>query len=231
METISPQQTAHPAPTAPPTAAIRVDLTTETRWFFDGPIPDDVRTWFTNHGASGLREQRCDPYRVGETGQIGVKLRSGTVLERKERLRDPEPFSCADGSTGAFETWQRWSPAVHGGEEPKPTVWVEVRKVIHKRRFDADGSEIELTPETRPMDGVGCDAEIVELDVDGRPSWGFAFAAFGSVPDHRPLIWSAWNALLRDEPAPGSLDLRRGMPYGYPEWLIQRCRAVGVELR
>ncbi len=202
-------------------AHVSVDLTTELRWFFNGPLPIDVLSWFTKAGTTGLSEDRWDAYRVGDSHDTGVKRRFGSTLELKLRLEPAESFVVGHDLAGQLELWKRWSPADDRVELREPTDWINVDKTVRKRRFDAAGHEVPLSEETRAMNGQGCDAEIVALSVNGRPAWGFAFAAFGPPEEHRPLLEAAWRTLLTGGPPPSLFVLDPAASYGYPEWLAR----------
>ena len=87
--------------------AATVDLTTEARWFFDGPLPAEVLTWFTNEGTAGVVEDRCDVYRIEEQPRVdvGVKYRNGATLELKLRVRPPQPSTIGRDLDGWMESW------------------------------------------------------------------------------------------------------------------------------
>lgn len=207
---------------------VQVDLTTELRWFFDGPVPADVVAWFTHDGTLGLAELRCDSYRLDGRIDEGVKRRDGTILELKRRQGRPDHHRHGD-LDGQREIWQRWSPADHMIDPDPDTRWVEVEKAITKRRFDPDGSEARLTEATRAMTGDGCDAEVAGVTVAGRSMWTFALAAFGGTGDRTRLLDVAWDGLVHDHPAPMALRLERSNSSGYPEWIrtfLQRDSAI-----
>ncbi len=209
----------------PSVVATSVDLTTEVRWFFHGPLPADVQTWFTRADTVGLVEDRWDSYRVDDVNDTGVKRRFGTTLELKLRMEPPEYFASAEGQIGQLELWQRWSPADDRVDLHENELWMNVNKTVVKRRFDAAGDELPLSEATRAMGGQGCDAEIVALSVDNKPAWGFAFAAFGHHEDHHQLLQAAWGTLLGHEPVPPQLRLGIAGSYGYPEWLSRMANA------
>jgi hypothetical protein len=197
---------------------VSVDLTTELRWFFDGPLPADVRSWFMPNGV-GLLEHRCDTYLLDRRLDVGVKQRSRQTLELKLRTGLPEPASIADDVNGRVETWRRWSPADRLLAMVGDTVWVGIDKTIVKRRFGTDGQEQLLSESTRAMTGEGCDAEIAALSANGREAWTFAFAAFGRPDTHCDLLRTAWRSLVMRQARPDRLRLLIGCSYGYPEWI------------
>ncbi len=197
---------------------VSVDLTTELRWFFDGPLPADVRSWFMPKDV-GLLERRCDTYLFDGRHDTGVKQRSRRTLELKIRTGLSEPTSVADDVHGNIETWRRWSPADHLLSLDHDTVWVNIDKTIVKRRFGTDGQEKLLSESTRAMTGEGCDAEIAALLANGREAWTLAFAAFGQPDTHHNSLRTAWRSLSTRQAPPGRLQLGIGRSYGYPEWI------------
>jgi len=211
--------------TAPIGPEVTVDLTTELRWFLVGRPPDDVVSWFTLGGTTGLAETRRDAYRLDGQVDIGVKRRYGTVLEMKLRHGPPEPFLHRE-LDGWLESWQRWSPADRLISLSPNTTWVDVDKTVIKRRFDCSGRELPLTEETRAMTGRGCDVEIATVSVDGHRAWTFAFAAFGPAEIHRTSIAVAWDALVGECSRPWPLRLRWAVSCGYPQWMADVCSDV-----
>ena len=197
---------------------VSVDLTTELRWFFDGPLPADVRSWFMPNGV-GLLEHRCDTYLLDGRLDMGVKQRSRRTLELKLRTGLPEPASVAYDVHGSVEMWRRWSPADRLLALEDDTVWVDIEKMIVKRRFDTDGQEKLLSESTRAMTGEGCDAEIAALSANGREAWTFAFAAFGQPDTHRDLLRTSWRSLSTRQAPPDGLRLLIDCSYGYPAWI------------
>ena len=201
---------------------VSIDVTTELRWFFEGPLPPEVLSWFTQSGTRGLSENRCDHYRHDDLVDIGVKRRFGTTLELKKRLREPEVVVLG-ALTGQLERWQRWSPADDRVQLTADTTWVDVEKSVIKRRFDTEGREVALSEETRAMSGQGCDAEVVELCVEGRPAWSIAFAGFGPHTGQLRSVVNAWDELMHATFA-ANIDFARSVPFGYPEWLVRVAR-------
>jgi len=197
-----------------------VDLTTEVRWFFDEPLPAGVLDWFTTDSL-GLREDRSDTYRVDDPEEMGVKWRFGTTLELKLRLSPPEPFSIDRKRHGRLEIWRRWSPAGDRVTLLEDTGWIDVDKMIIKRRFDLEGHEVPLSQQNRAMEGEGCDCEVASVTVAGRPGWTVAFAAFGPLDFHRDAIYAAWNHLRATSNIPSELKLDEPDSMGYPEWLTK----------
>jgi len=197
---------------------VNLDLTTELRWFFDGPLPSDMTEWFSD-GQRGLGEHRVDRYRLDRRVDIGLKKRSCETLELKIRMLPAQPLSIDDDVVGNLETWRRWSPADGLIFVDHHTRWIDVEKTVVKRRFDCGGREQPLSEASRSMTGDACDAEIAALSCDGLDSWTFALAAFGQPDLHRQALIATWRALGEPTPFPERLALISGASCGYPQWI------------
>lgn len=221
----SPESTPVAPPLRPGVSSyppdVSVDLTSELRWFFDDRPPDQLVSWFTRDAATALTEVRWDAYRFDGAVDVGVKHRFKAVLELKVRQGPPETFSIDPGLEGLLETWQRWSPADGRIHLTEDTRWIDVHKVITKRRFAGDGVDVPLSEHNRAMTGQGCDVEITTISIEGRTGWTFAFAAFGPVDRHRSLLESAWKALLGGRAVPAPLRLHAANSFGYPAWIAK----------
>ena len=206
---------------------VTIDATSELRWFVEGPLPVDVVEWFTGSGLEGLIEHRVDTYRLDGRDDLGVKRRSGRTLELKRRRSEQQLVQLDTDLAGWLESWQRWSPADARLSLTERDVWLDVEKLIVKRRFDATGVEQPLSASTRAMTGIGCDVEIAAVERRGRPSWTLAFAAFGPPSTRSSSIHACWAAL-----APGRPDevasLRLEDSYGYPAWLVPEGAGASV---
>ncbi len=199
--------------------------TTELRWFAPGPLPPGIRNGMS--GMTGVTDRRCDSYLVDDRDGIGVKLRAGTTLELKVRQSRGEWIDLGDGLAGVPEEWRKWSPADDLVRVDSRSRWIAVRKVIIKRRFALDGTEVPFShgPTT---DMSGCDVEVVHVDVGGRSMWTIAFAAFGPPDSRRAALVSSWSAVaagMTTTAALGTLD--RAM--SYPEWLTTMGHTSGAD--
>lgn len=201
-------------------ADISVDFTTEIRWFKDGQLPPEVATWFAPADVECLIEHRRDNYHIELRSDVGVKRRFGSKLELKVREEDPEPISLDGGFVGRLERWKRWSPADALVGLVPDDGWIDTEKTIIKRRFDASGEQVDLTHANRAMCGMGCDLEIVAVEIGSRPFWSLAFAAFGPEDRHVESIRAAWHSQCLDRPWPLPSPLVSDDSCGYPEWLV-----------
>lgn len=207
-----------PVPEASSNGITIVD-TTELRWFADGAMPLEVLTWFTGHGSMAAIEERCDSYRIDDRDDAGLKRRFRQTLELKVRQATGEMFILEPGLTAPLEDWRRWSPADGQVDLQAPETWIDVCKVVYKRRFLEDGTEIPWSKVLPAGADVGCDVEITSVRVADIEAWTFALAAFGSDEHRRHALRIAWHGLGHHEPRPEGLVQLLRRPCGYPEWL------------
>lgn len=190
--------------------------TTELRWFVPGRLPAAIRDSMS--GVTGVTELRCDSYLVDGRDSIGAKLRSRTTLELKIRQSLGEWIDLGDGLAGVLEQWRKWSPADNLVRIDSSSQWIDVHKVIIKRRFTTDGSEIGFS-QGSPADSSGCDVEVTEVGVDDRSMWTIAFAAFGSLADRRAALVASWRTLAVEGALPVHLRPLGDRAMSYPELL------------
>jgi len=211
-------------------AGVLLDDTTEIRWIAEGHLPSDVEAWFTRGGTTGVVEERCDTYRIDGRAERGVKLRFRETLEVKVRQAVGEYVIPGLGLIGRVEMWRKWSPVEGvvdtGGEVP----WLDVCKIVIKRRFFLDGDGDEILPSNleRATTGAGCDVEVAAITVGDIEAWTFAFAAFGPTSSREHAIVTAWQALVADGSCPERLAAAFGPSSSYPEWLAPVARSGGV---
>jgi hypothetical protein len=196
--------------------ALSVIDTTEVRWFVPGPLPADIRGWFT--GSIGVAEERCDTYLLDGRVDIGVKRRFRETLELKVRQSLDGRIELGDGLAGSCEAWRKWSPAEGLVGDGADRRWVDVHKSVVKRRFTMDGTEIAFSSDSHAT-GAGCDIEVAAVTVGDVQGWTFAFAAFGPPATRRDALLASWHGLLAAAPCPEPFGPRTGRAMGYPEWL------------
>jgi hypothetical protein len=215
----SPCRVAPTAVTEPPghTLGATVD-TTEVRWFTAGALPPSILRWFT--GSTGALEERHDTYLLDDRVDVGIKYRGGTLLELKVRQRVGRRTDVGPGLTGPLEMWRKWTGADDLVDITTSATWVDVHKIVVKRRFSLDGTEVAFSHDQ----GVGpaCDVEVAAVTVGSYAAWTLAFASFGPLRSRRPAVLASWRTLTAGTSVPPiELDAARAM--GYPEWL---CRTV-----
>ncbi len=193
--------------------------TTELRWFADGPLPDDVVGWFTCNGTMGHREQRTDVYRIDDYHDMGVKRRFGDTLELKSRRGVGSSFVLHYGLVAPLEEWRRCSPADGLVDTATDDEWIDVHKLVYKRRFSSDGQENVWFNGSPPDLDAGCDLEVAAVSVGDIESWTFALAAFGLAGRREHALNVAWEALVADNPCPVGFAALFNRSCGYPQWL------------
>lgn len=203
----------------PGAGGVLVDDTTELRWIAKGPLPTDVEAWFTHGGTAGVVEKRCDTYRMDGRSTRGVKLRFRETLELKVLQAVGEHFVLGAGLAGRLQMWRKWSPAEGVADIDGEVPWLDVCKIVTKRRFSVDGDEIVPSALERATPEAGCDVEVAAISVGDIEAWTFAFAAFGPTASREHAILTAWQALTADGANPQHLAAAFGQSSSYPEWL------------
>jgi hypothetical protein len=199
--------------------SVAVVDTFELRWFVRGPLPAEVRNWFT--GSTGVVEVRRDSYLVDDRVDVGIKRRGETTLELKLRQRVESWVDLGDALAGPLEWWRKWTPAEDLVEIPTSGRWIDVDKSIIKRRFSPNGTEVAFT--TDPGVDPACDVEVASVSAGGIDAWTLAFAAFGPPPGRRENILAAWRT-LRASADTFRVSIAVASATGYPE-RIARCFA------
>jgi len=188
----------------------------ELRWFVPGPLPHEIRSWFS--GSTGVAEERCDTYLLDGRVDIGVKRRFGETVELKVRQSLDGWIELAESLSGSLEVWRKWSPAGGLVGDAADGRWVDVHKSVVKRRFSIDGTEIPYSSDPQATD-AGCDVEVAAVTVGAVRAWTFAFAAFGPLSTRRDALLASWLRLVAVAPCPAPFGARAGRAMGYPEWL------------
>jgi hypothetical protein len=193
--------------------------TTELRWFAGGRLPAGVAAWFAHDGAVGVREERCDKYRLDGRRDRGIKLRAGRTLELKIRQSLGQRLTVGAGLTGQVEAWRKWSPADSLVECNASLTMVDVHKTVTKRRFSVGGDECASAGDAALPAAGGVDVEVVAITVEGVESWTFAFSAFGPGASRCGAIVSASQALFAGTRVP-EIGFLLGRSSSYPSWLV-----------
>jgi hypothetical protein len=214
-------------------------FTVEIRWFFQGLIPAQVKTWFAEQlpGSNLLHEKpRTDIYFiVQERDDLGLKLSRGS-LELKWR-QNGQPFSLsAPALAGVKETWikEKWKYAKKHGDKitggfNKPRLKglrVEIPKQRAVREYRADSAE-KITALTQFLNFdtlTGEDftpvvkIELTTLSKVGKPWWTLGLEAAGEPGALHQVFEQAVHDLLKDYPA---VNLQSENSSGYPWWVTQ----------
>jgi hypothetical protein len=200
--------------------------TTELRWFLPGPLPEEVRRWFT--GVHGVVEERRDTYLLVGRPDRGVKYRGGETLELKVRQRVNPRIELGDGLGGPPEEWRKWSPAESFFHASSIQRRVDVEKVIVKRRFSPEGTEEVFSPQQYV--GCACDIEVADVRLCGVAAWTFALAGFGPPATRSALLVECWEGLKATSPGTIPPELAAGHAMSYPERLSRVVHEPPAEL-
>lgn len=197
--------------------------TVEVRWFYRGPIPPPVESWF-ERGAPGVERQpvRVDHYlQLPKGDNLNIKLRQGRI-EVKRRTAPPKVRQFHERAAGAVEAWQKWSFELAGPQSARskslspPSAWIAVRKARRLRAYQVTGGPIDAAQPALETPDRGCELELTQVDVLGETWWTLAFEAFGPEAGlQEDLLLVAEHVFGKDEPP----QLRANASYGYAAWL------------
>lgn len=190
-------------------------ITREVRWFFEGPLPADVRTWFKDGARRGVRECRTDVYdrRVAESG-VGIKRRDGAEIDAKHMVGDPEIVEFLPGVTGRVEDWEKTGESgLDVGRDQ-----VVVSKEILTLTFDH--------PESSADEPIGCEAELASIRVGSHRAWSLCFETYGDPGSRAEALQIGIGRLLGKGQLPAALSLSVSHSFGYPQW-ITRLESTG----
>ena len=198
--------------------------TAEVRWFYPGPIPPQVATWFNHESVTLKREPvRVDRYlRPSGFGDVNVKLREGRI-EVKRRVGESNRIRFHPRVTGVVERWRKWSfeltqqgTADNWASLPVSS-WIPVRKNRSLRTYEVTDGEVLVARSALEAPADGCELELTRIVAFEQVWWTLAFEAFGdedTLRDNLRLV--ATHVLGTDEPP--RLDV--GQSQGYAAWLI-----------
>jgi len=153
----------------------------ETRWFFEGTLPESVTAWFDSSLTARREPNRTDEYLLlpGCT-TTGVKLREER-LEVKAQIHPPERVAYDHTVSGTRDAWVKWSrPIGEGGalrniRTAENDRWAFVQKTRSLRVLSLDsGPPLEIIdPATRLANGCQLELSTVRAAVgrlDSPPS-------------------------------------------------------------
>lgn len=186
-------------------------VTREVRWFFDEPLPRDVKMWFTAFSTRGEKESRTDVYdRAAACRGVGVKRRNGENVDAKHRVWHLDNVLLAPDVSGCVEDWEKTgrSGLVVGPDQ------ILITKEIVTLRYDLPDSHVE----------VGCEAELASLRVGPARAWSLCFETYGDPDLREESLKAGIKGLLGEGPLPEGLRLDAARSCGYPEW-IRRLEA------
>ena len=214
--------------------------TAEIRWFYQGPIPPEVQSWFRGERSARLPPPEEQPARVDrylhipEGDSLGIKLRGGDPpprIEIKQRVPDSrfnaQSVQLHPRVTGVTEHWRKWSlPLAEADGEPAPaTSWIPVKKARWMHTFHVRGEEIVCVERNaESISAPGCELELSTVNAVDQTWWTLCFEAFGKGANDQPS--ELYKTLLRvaehvfttyGSALPITLDAQAS--YGYARWL------------
>lgn len=214
----------------------------ESRWFFEGPLPDPVRRWFEGDGPVRNEATRTDEYLLlPHCATTGVKLREGN-FEVKAMTRAPQPTVYANGVSGYRDAWVKWSCKAEDAEGLRRMLgaghdrWAAVSKTRRLRLYALDGSTPVALEDGSARVANGCQVELtalrisvgalsaVQRDDGSAPAawWSLSLEAFAhDAPDATATamahLTDVANHLFRSPP-PCPIVARNAR--SYPAWLL-----------
>jgi len=207
----------------------------EIRWFFDGPVPAPVSSWFEKDSrlgaplAQSAGEKRTDTYLLAEKSIVPVAMKiSRGNLELKLRETAGEFSINHDSIRGYLETWSKWQ-WTYGASADDPVSAAFLRKgnqgatrPVNKNRLQRKFSV--ANPETAPIAvssdirvDRGCAVELTNVNADANVGWTLAVESLGSTDNL--LLTRCVQFILQNYPGP---VLRLDNSYSYPVWLSKR---------
>lgn len=198
--------------------------TAEVRWFFEGPIPDDIEQWFCRSSLALNAAPREDHYLLFPAALgLGLKLREGR-LEIKPLVESLGVRTFTADVAGIIQVWKKevyGEPAVKEFERLRtsaPHLWIAVRKERTLRKFSREGAAIVEVPADRVFLRDGCNAELTKVTVDGSAYWSFNFEAYGNPAGVEDYLQQVAVHVLKDDRRP-SYPFSAKNSCSYPEWL------------
>jgi len=196
----------------------------EVRWFFEGPIPDEMGQWFGRGGLFLKAAPREDHYVLFPAPLgLNVKLREGR-LEIKSLVKTLGARSFAADVAGNVQIWQKRSggdvafKAFERLRTGSPHLWVAVTKERTLRKFSPDGASMKEVAAGTVFLSVGCNVELTKIAVKGSAFWSLAFEAYGDPAGGEESLVRVADRVLADKHRPRN-PLSIANSRSYPEWL------------
>ena len=204
-----------------------MEVSAETRWFWQGTGPAGLKEWFTGapfHGCiAGGGGHRIDAYLADpQQAELGIKLRGNKAGVEVKGLVAKLSAGCTDSPfVGDVEIWTKWPSNALSLADVE---LIQVDKQRWLRKFECIGSdlrEIALDLEELPIDGgarpdEGCNVEYTVISFGSNLSWiTLGFEAFGKLETVAACLRRTTARLaLRQCPT-----LVGGWSASYPRWL------------
>ncbi len=201
--------------------------TTETRWFYEGNLPEKMKTWFLGRESDCFESDWREDFYLFLPGnhEASVKTREGR-LEIKQRVKTHGTIFLPGGTKGKLSSWRKWG--FYPDDKDIPVLeeitqteahWIKVAKKRFLYRFSLDNQGIVGLIPDQPAER-GCEVELSFVDKDGKPWWSMCFEAFGPE-EETPGILSKTARFFFHGPPPERLDLAHSL--SYPGWLDEKA--------
>lgn len=186
---------------------------TEVRWFFEGPYPEEVTLWFEEFDPVS-QAPRTDYYLSNtDNARMGIKLREGQI-QIKCMMADLGVHYYANAA-GKVARYEKWSFPVVSNEEwsalvVRPDVWIPVIKERKMLRFTLGGG----FPDRIGMDErveEGCEVELSQIEIMDKTFWSLAFEAFG--PSAEINLEKTTRDIFESKTAPIFFDEENSLGY------------------
>ena len=196
----------------------------EVRWFFEGPIPDEMEQWFCRGVLLNKAAPREDHYVLFPAPLgLNVKLREGR-LEVKSLVKALGARSFEADVSGNVQMWEKRSGGDTAFKEferlrtGSPDLWIAVTKERTLRKFSPDGDSIKEVAAGKVFLSDGCNVELTKITVRGSASWSLAFEAYGDPARVEESLMRVAERVLSDKHRPRN-PLSIANSHSYLEWL------------
>jgi hypothetical protein len=188
-----------------------VIVTREVRWFFSGPMPAFVHSWFTSSATGLEREQRVDSYDEGFARDgVGVKHRNSGPIEAKFLVARITTDELAPGVSGEVGDWLKVVTPRVDEVGVRARCRFAVVKDITTRRYSAPSRT-----------DTGCAVELATVEAGNEIAWTLCFETFGDPEVRGDVFERGLAAFLADSPLPAGLSLTADSSLDYPAWVSQ----------
>lgn len=214
----------------------------ETRWYFEGILPGDIRDWFESSGNGSVEAERTDEYLLlPGCESTSIKVREGR-FEVNAITRSPQPTTYTNNVAGYQDAWVKWSRKAPNLSAFRKMIsdaedrWAFVRKGRYLRKFSLDeGAPAEVNAATdRPDRGCQVEATSIRAIVSridappmesdwslASPWWSLSLESFaphttGITETVIADLSQVANHFFRTEP-PCNLGILSSL--SYPVWL------------
>ncbi len=200
-------------------------LTAEVRWFDKGSIPPAMMSWFTKiHPKVWTEAEHTDfYYSLPNDDTIGIKLRENRI-EIKKRQAVEKPVRFTPQTTGAIETWEKWSVAlrpveINFNEIAADPIWFGIRKRRNLQRYQLTESLIPVTIAYDRRVPQGFTLELSQITIRQERWWTIAFEFYGITNIPMNKIQDIAKGMLITLP---NLRLDPHSSFGYSRFLNRK---------